>query len=207
MPQRVGPRAATRAGEQRRATILEAALACFDRNGVTATTIEDIRLESGASIGSIYHHLGGKDDIVSMLYVEAVGAYREGMLAALRSHPSRPAALRAAVGFHVDWIDNHRPLARMTLRWDGSELSPSGRPRLASEVRRFNHELEAWHREGVANGTLRPLPPEVFAAHLLGPLLEYARRLTGGPLTAAPEEAEVTLSDGLCRVLLEPGAG
>ena len=55
-------RSATLSGERRRTEILDAALRCFDRRGVTATTIEDIRAESGASIGSIYHQFTSKDD-------------------------------------------------------------------------------------------------------------------------------------------------
>ena len=51
------PKSATLSGERRRTEILDAALRCFDHQGITATTIEDIRAESGASIGSIYHQL------------------------------------------------------------------------------------------------------------------------------------------------------
>lgn len=44
----------------RRREILDAALACFVENGLVATTIEEIRLAAGASIGSLYHHFASK---------------------------------------------------------------------------------------------------------------------------------------------------
>ncbi len=196
----------TEAGEQRRTQILEAALRCFDRHGVSATTIEDIRTESGASIGSIYHHLGGKDDIITELYVEAVSAYRLGMLTALGSDLLPSVAVRAAVDFHVGWIEAHRSLARLTLRWDQSELTPTGQRQLASEAKRFDRGLEVWHHQGVDTGMLRPMAREVFAAQLLGPLLEYARRLANGMATVPINDAAAALADGLCRSLLADSA-
>jgi AcrR family transcriptional regulator len=43
-----------RATATRRRAILEAGLACFTARGIAATTMDDIRAASGASIGSIF---------------------------------------------------------------------------------------------------------------------------------------------------------
>ncbi|CAN5336971.1 hypothetical protein BH11ACT7_BH11ACT7_02860 [soil metagenome] len=43
--------------------ILDAAAAVFHQHGYTATTIGDVVTASGASIGSIYHHFGGKSEL------------------------------------------------------------------------------------------------------------------------------------------------
>ena len=130
-------RSATHSGERRRTEILDAALQCFDRQGVTATTIDDIRTESGASIGSIYHQFASKDEILTHLYCQAVSAYRAGLTQALRSKRHPKQGLRAAVDFHIQWIDTHRPLARIMLRWDESELSAAGQTELGQETRQF----------------------------------------------------------------------
>ncbi len=47
-------------GDERRRSILEAALDCFLEKGYIATTINDIREASGATTGSIYHFFDGK---------------------------------------------------------------------------------------------------------------------------------------------------
>src|SRR2546425_484894 len=70
----------------RRDAILSAALGCFVRRGYTATTIEDIRRASGASVGSLYHHFGGKDRIAAALYVDGLARYQAGFLATLGAH-------------------------------------------------------------------------------------------------------------------------
>jgi AcrR family transcriptional regulator len=53
---------------ERRAQIIEAALACFTRKGYNNTTMDDIVAESGLSKGSLYWYFKGKDD----LFAEAV---------------------------------------------------------------------------------------------------------------------------------------
>lgn len=198
-PAPVGDRP-TAAGSRRRREILAAALACFDRRGVSATTIEDIRIASGASIGSIYHHVGGRDAIVAALYLDAVAGYRAGVLEALDGDADRRAALTAVVRFHLGWVTDHPALARLTLHWDEAELGPEGRRRLRSAAARFDAELVAWHRDGVAAGELADMPDDVFAACLLGPLLEVARRLVHRRTPPDPA-AVVPVADSLAQRL------
>ncbi len=53
----------TRAAE-RRAQIIEGAIACFGRNGFHRTTMQDIVRACGLSPGAIYCHFSGKHEIV-----------------------------------------------------------------------------------------------------------------------------------------------
>lgn len=50
--------------QQRREQILAAAWACFHREGIQATTMEEIIKESGMSAGAMYRYFKGKDDII-----------------------------------------------------------------------------------------------------------------------------------------------
>src|SRR5579884_3305209 len=72
----------------RRDAILAGALHCFTRQGFDETTIEDIRHESGASIGSIYHHFSDKAGIAAAVYAHAVRSYQTS---------ARPVVERAAL--------------------------------------------------------------------------------------------------------------
>jgi AcrR family transcriptional regulator len=192
-------RSTTLLGERRRTEILEAALRCFDRQGIQATTIEDIRAESGASIGSIYHQFESKDEILAHIYCRAISTYGDGLTAALHSKRKVKQGLRAAVGFHVQWIKSHRALARIMLRWDESELTATGRAMLGKESRRFGKELGLWLREGVARGEIRSVSPELYAALFMGPLLEFGRRMVRG--ASARDEDQRELVDGIWRAL------
>jgi AcrR family transcriptional regulator len=53
---------AKRAG--RREAILQAARACFERNGLHATTMDDIIQRSGLSAGAIYGYFATKDELI-----------------------------------------------------------------------------------------------------------------------------------------------
>ena len=195
------PRSATLSGERRRSEILDAALRCFDRLGVTRTMIEDIRVESGASIGSIYHQFASKDEILAHLYSAAVSAYGVGITESLRGHDAPRDGIRAAVQFHVGWIDSHRALARLMLHWDESELSESGRGMLGEETGRFSSELDRWLREAASSGAIRTMPHELYAALFLGPLLEYGRRMVLNLTTRPLAEASEALADGIWQAL------
>jgi TetR/AcrR family acrAB operon transcriptional repressor len=47
-----------------RATIVEGALACFDRYGIANSTLEQIAQESGVTRGAVYHYFGSKREIL-----------------------------------------------------------------------------------------------------------------------------------------------
>jgi len=57
--------------DRRRRQILDAAMACFDRHGLHATTTDEIVAEAGLSAGAIYRYFDSKDAII-----EAVAAER-----------------------------------------------------------------------------------------------------------------------------------
>lgn len=78
----------------RRQEILDAALTSFNEKGVAATTVDDVRRLSGASVGSLYHHFGGKDELAQELYVEILRDYQRGFLVVLRGERDPSAASR-----------------------------------------------------------------------------------------------------------------
>src|SRR5262249_4537599 len=103
------------APRDRRRIILMAALDCFTTQGVTATTIEEIRAKSGASIGSIYHHFGSKENLAATLYVEGLRDYQAGLLKDLRRRRGAETGIKAVVAYHLAWIRDHANWARYLL--------------------------------------------------------------------------------------------
>lgn len=58
------PKVSPRYLDDRRQEILDAALACFARNGFHGTTIQDIAREAGVSHGSIYRYFPNKEEMI-----------------------------------------------------------------------------------------------------------------------------------------------
>ena len=50
-----------------RAAIMEAALCCFDRHGISGSTLDQIAGEANVTKGAVYHHFGGKRQILHEL--------------------------------------------------------------------------------------------------------------------------------------------
>jgi AcrR family transcriptional regulator len=62
--------------------ILHAATAVFRKHGYSAATIGDVVTASGASIGSIYHHFGGKSELFLAIHQQMALAVESRIAAA-----------------------------------------------------------------------------------------------------------------------------
>jgi AcrR family transcriptional regulator len=176
----------------RRAAILEAALAAFIEEGVAGASIEDIRERSGASIGSIYHHFGGKDAIAGTLYLDALRDYQTGFLESLPPGRGAREGVEGAVRHTLVWLAEHRDLARfLLLSRDARVVVASKRP-LRVLNRRFFAGVAGWMRPHVERGELRDLDPELLTALWVGPSLELGRLwLAGRSRTSLTDAAPV----------------
>jgi AcrR family transcriptional regulator len=189
----------------RRAAILRAALIEFTVHGVAGASIEDIRRRSGASVGSIYHHFGDKDGIAGTLYLEGLGDYQAGFIAALGSAPSTRDGVEAGVRHHLWWICEHRDLARfLLLGRDARVVVATERP-LRELNKRFFADVSKWMRPAVDRGELRPLEPELLTALWIGPSQELARHSLAGRSRISLSEATPLLADAAWRSLTPGG--
>jgi AcrR family transcriptional regulator len=182
----------------RREAILSAALRCFVRRGYTATTIADIRRASGASVGSLYHHFGGKDRIAAALYVDGLAGYQAGFLAALREHDDARAAVEALVGHHLAWVREHPDLARFILAVGETEVLAAAAPELRRRNRAFFAAVGHWF---AGRPELPDLPSDLLESLLLGPTQEFARHWLAGRAATTPERAEPVLAAAAWRAL------
>jgi AcrR family transcriptional regulator len=179
----------------RRETILQAALECFNERGFAAATVEEIRRRSGASIGSIYHHFGGKEGIAAELYVEGLRGYQEGFLRALEADHGAEAGIRALVGHHLRWVEHNPELARFLMNRRETELIDATEARVRELNRAFFPRVTAWVERWVEAGALRPLSAELREPVLLGPCQEFSRLWLAGRARISLRRAEAELAD------------
>jgi len=186
---------------QRRSQILDAALATFTDHGVAGASIEEIRRRSGASVGSIYHHFGGKEGIAGALYLEGLRDYQQGFLAVLEDAESTRAGIEGAVHHHLRWIAGHHDLARfLLLGRDARVVVATERP-LRELNRSFFGAIRRWLGPRVDRGELRSLPPEVLNALWIGPSHELARQWLAKGSRVSLDDAAPALAEGAWRCL------
>jgi AcrR family transcriptional regulator len=104
-------------GEERRAAILESALAVFADRGYHASSIDDIAREGGVSKALIYDHFASKQQLYAELLAEHAGELFERLAAAMDEAGSTGAA-RLAVGLDAFYrfVEERRVAWRMLFR-------------------------------------------------------------------------------------------
>jgi len=152
--------------EERRAQILEAALACFSERGYHATTMDDLVAASGLSKGSLYWHFDSKEDVFLGLFdylsTEVLGRFDD---AARAGDTDVVSLLEREVALFFERIGDER---KLVLAWAEFLSHPRGRERMAGTYRVLRAKVAALIRLGVERGELRELPPESVAASLTG---------------------------------------
>jgi AcrR family transcriptional regulator len=89
--------------DRRRRQILDAAMACFDRHGLHATTTDEIVAEAGLSAGAIYRYFDSKDAIIEAIAAER-HAHERSMLADALVGDDPRASLRSFLDRYFDWL-------------------------------------------------------------------------------------------------------
>jgi len=186
---------------QTQRALLDAARDVFTRQGFAEASIADVVERAGSSVGSLYHHFGGKSELFIALWQEHQQAYEAAASAAVasarQSGVSDPAELFAAgARAYLEGSWQRRDLAMLFSAGDGP-------PGFELMKRHRGHE---WIRQ---NDALLRLPDtsldrlyaavltsligegarEVAAArtraqamHIIDGVIEYARRvMAGGP--------------------------
>ena len=104
-------------GEERRAAILDAALAVFAERGYHGSSIDDIAREGGVSKALIYEHFASKADLYAELLEDQAGQLFSALAEAI-SEAGRSASARLAVGFDAfyGFVEENRVAWRMLFR-------------------------------------------------------------------------------------------
>jgi AcrR family transcriptional regulator len=179
----------------RRREILQAALASFDELGYEASTIEDIRRRSRASIGSIYHHFGGKAGMASALYAEGLADYQAGLLARMRRARSARALAKGVVRHHFDWAEANPAWSQYLMGMRRLEAVAAIEVQLREINRGFVREAVALIRPHMDKGEIAPLRLEILLASLFGPAQEFLRLWFSGRTDLGLRQARELLAE------------
>jgi AcrR family transcriptional regulator len=207
MPEAAGARSPSvraDASASRRAEILNAALKLFVSKGFAATTMDELRRRSGASIGSIYHHFGPKEEVAAALYVEGMRDYQGGFLRELERHEDAEAAIKGVVRHHLRWIAANDDLARFLFHHREPELQLATRGPLRSVNRSFFKAAASWLEAEAERGAIRRLPRDLYYGLWIAPAQEFGRSWLLGHTTTPIDQAARVLGEAAWRSLRNP---
>lgn len=188
----------------RRQDIIQAARRLFASKGIRATTIRDIAHETGLTEGALYRHFSSKEELARWLFVESVRTlydYLAETIAPVEGSAARLCVLaRSLFEFAANEPDTYEYV--MARHHDGlGTLPPGQKPPMALFVEVL--------RQGISEGSFRPMDPAVGAAMVIGicqrVIFFLDRDLTAGSREDAVAEVcqalqrifDIQLSDGL----------
>ncbi len=163
----------------RKTTILAAALAVFTEKGIEATTIDDIRQRSGASVGSIYHHFGTKESIAAALFAQGLDDYWARLIARTRTAHTAEQAIHVLLETHIGWIVDQPDLARFLFS-RRQAVSPAHEDNIRKLTGNHFKVLFEMYKPWFKQGILRHLPFDLYGPLLMGPAQELARLWLSG---------------------------
>jgi AcrR family transcriptional regulator len=147
--------------KETRRRVLEVVTEQLEDGGEGAVRVGDVRNRSGVSIGSIYHHFGDRDGMISAAQVHRFARYAEAEIGALSEIVQRSADIHAFRSAVRQLTLHTASSLRASQRWGriGVLGSTIGREDLAAEVRavqtRLTDEFQAHVAQGQARGFFR----------------------------------------------------
>lgn len=166
--------------------IMLSALACFEELGLESTKIDDIRLRSGSSIGSIYHHFANKEGLVAALFFVALDDQHALMDPLMTAARSPREAAEAMVKGYLKWVELQPQLARFMYQARHAVAAGPRKDELRDRNRQRFGSLLALLKTGAESGEVRKLPSEIYASLLIGQSENYSRAWLSGRVAARP---------------------
>ena len=151
-----------RRGEKTRSRILEAAEECFALHGYDATGVAEVCRRAGLSKGAFYHHFPSKQDLFLKLL--------DRWLARLDTHLEAPRTGAATV---PEGLLRMADMAQQVFQeasgqlpiflefWTKAAHDPVVWQATIAPYRRYRALFSSMIEAGIAEGTLRPLDPEI----------------------------------------------
>jgi AcrR family transcriptional regulator len=181
-----------RRGLLRARSLLDAAAALFVKQGVDATTVDDIIARAGIAKGTFYHHFESKAALLGALREDVIARFGEDVANAVEACPKQDLRLRlntwvrAAVDAHVDMGHLHDIVfggANEPARW-----TATGSP--------FMDDFVSLLAEGAATRVWSVPNPLLTATLIFRGLLGVVDDIIlagGDPRSAAPELADLAV--------------
>jgi AcrR family transcriptional regulator len=185
--------------EERRRTLLAAAVRVFARSGFHGARVGDVAAEAGVAHGLVYHYFTSKDELLETIFRDTWSALLAAMHEVEQSDDPAREQLRKVAAIVLRTWTRDPDLVRVLVR----EVTRS--PQLQREIGEIRQAFEAIERivaAGQARGELRDgLDPRLAAVVFYGALEEI---LTGWVLGQLPDDdadvagAEWAVVDILC---------
>jgi len=193
-----------RRGEETRSRILEAAEECFTRNGYDATGVAEICRRASVTKGAFYHHFPSKQAVFLEL-LDRWLAVLDSQFAAIRAGAETvpEGLLQMARMIRQVFQEAGGRLPMFLEYWNKAAHDPAVWQATIAPYRRYRAFFTGIIEAGIAEGTLRPVDPQVAAGVLVslavGLLMQGLMDPQGADWGAMAEDGMQIFLEGLRR--------
>jgi len=182
-------------GPPRKDQILAAAEHLFREKGYLAASVRDIGRAVGVQGGSLYHHIGGKEELLWAIATRAADEFFAALRPVMASEAATPLKLRRAIITHVGVITRNLDASAVYFN-EWRHLAQRRRDQFARRRDEYEDLFRLLLGQGIREGIFAPVD-ERFAARLVFSALNWTHQWyrPDGPMT--PEEIGGTLADML----------
>ncbi len=150
----------------RRAEMVRAAARLFSERGYHGTSMQHLGQSLGLLRGSLYAHIGSKEELLFEVVDEGAERFLERGRAALELEGSPRARLEALLVGHIETAIEHMDAATVFLN-EWRYLSPPQRAAVQEKRDRYEEMVRELIRNGIADGHFRAELDVALAARLV----------------------------------------
>lgn len=167
-------------GEETADRLLDAALRVYADSGEQGVTVGALTKASGVSLGSLYHHFGSVDGLMSALLQRWLGRLLVEMSTSVERSRTARTGIRALVRAYLKFIQENPDAARLLHSSYADRLGMAQARQLRDAQEARLSPLTAWMQQHVDSGEVAPLPMSLIEGLVLGPVVATARRWLAG---------------------------
>jgi AcrR family transcriptional regulator len=161
-----GPEAIKEARTQwRRGQIIDAATRLMEDRGFHEMSVNALATEAGLSVGTIYQYVKDKTDILLLVIVDILEAYRHDVPAAMQGHDDAVERLAAGFAAYCRIVDSRRYATVLAYR-ESKTLPVEGRETIMGLEVETTGLLQACLDEAVEEGLVVPCDTLLIAHNL-----------------------------------------
>ena len=152
----------------RKQKIIDTAASLFHRKGYVSTTLDDVAGELGISKAALYHYVGSKDELLSIIYTQAFeNVFRDTYeISGMDLSPDEK--LRLIIRNHINNIII-KDLSMFSVFFsEESQLPEKDFKQIRAEKKKYTRMVEEIIAEGISQGMFKKTDPNLQAYAILG---------------------------------------